>query len=171
MKYKIFLFLTYCFAFCFDIDELAKSLKGDILGDFNQTKSILGFEKNITSSGEFSLKSEEFILNTTKPIKNSTKVDKNGVFVLKNGDWVKNERAIDLQLFLSIINIDVASLKKEFEPNLSGNQDGWKLELTPKGFMVSKIFKNIEIWGDKYVKKIRLTEINGDITQSEFSVK
>ena len=62
-------------------------------------------------------------------------------------------------------------LKAEFDINLVGTKESWKLNLMPKGYLISKIFKNIEISGSNYVKKIVLREINGDETINEFSIK
>lgn len=171
MKFKTLLCFLIVFGICFDIDELTKSLKQNVNGDFNQTKNIIGLQNSIKSSGEFSIKKDEFILNTLKPIKNTTKIDKNGVFIIKNGEWVKSDRSVDLGLLLSIINVDIAALKSEFDTKLSGNNSNWHIMLLPKGFMVSKIFKSIEISGGEYVKKIKLTEVNGDESISEFSIK
>ncbi|MCD8213220.1 MAG: outer membrane lipoprotein carrier protein LolA, partial [Campylobacter sp.] len=145
MRYKILLFLSFVFGFAFDINELANGLKKDITGEFNQTKNIVGFERSIKSSGEFSLKDGEFILSTTKPIKNSTKINKNGIFILKNGMWLKNEQMSDTKLLLDILSVDIDALKNEFEINLSGDKNSWNIRLVPKGYFTAKIFKTIEI--------------------------
>lgn len=169
MRVKILVAFCVGFLGAFEIDELANLVKHDIVGEFNQTKNIVNFTSPIRSSGEFSLLQNSFEMNTTKPIKTAVRVSEDGVFNYKNGSWVKNERASDVGLLKSIIRLDMKALKDEFEPSLSGDKSGWRLELLPKGFFVSKIFSRIEIWGDEYVKKIHLVEINGDETISEFS--
>ncbi|CAD7286928.1 hypothetical protein LMG7974_00154 [Campylobacter majalis] len=171
MRYNVLLLLFMIFGYCFDINELATSLKHDVVGDFNQTKNIVGFNRAIKSSGEFSLRNDEFVLNTLKPVKHSVKVSKDGIFNLKNNEWVKNERVGDMKLLLSLINLDINELSKEFELLLSGDERSWEVDLKPKGIVISKIFKNIQIYGSKYVQVIKLNEINGDETINEFSIR
>ena len=170
MKIKILLLIAQM-AFCFDIYEFKNIIKNDVSGDFNQTKNITGFKKAILSSGEFSIKNNEFIMTTLTPIFSSIKVDKNGVFLIRNGSWQKEDKSADIRLLLDIINLNIDALKAEFDINLVGTKESWKLNLTPKGYLISKIFKNIEISGSNYVKKIVLREINGDETINEFSIK
>lgn len=171
MRYKILLLFFIIFGYCFDINELATSLKHDVVGDFNQTKNIVGFSKPIKSSGEFSLKKDEFVLNTLKPVKHSVKVSKDGIFNLNNNEWIKNERVSDMKLLLHLVNLDINELSNEFEILLSGDERSWQVTLNPKGLVISKIFKNIQIYGSKYVQVIKLNETNGDETINEFSIK
>lgn len=171
MRVKILLVLLLNFSFAFDVYELKDCVKTQASGEFNQTKNITGLNKPIKSSGEFSLKNGEFELRTLKPILNAVKITNEGIFTLNNNQWQKNEQMQDLRLILSLINLDIKAIKDEFSINLSGDKDSWQIELSPNGFFISKIFKSIKIYGDKYVKKIVLTEINGDETINEFSLK
>lgn len=171
MRAKILLFLMIKIAFCFDIYELKNIVKNDVSGDFNQTKNITGFKRAILSSGEFSIKKSQFVMTTLKPVFSSVKVDENGVFVMQNNQWQKESKSADITLLLNIINLNIDALKPEFDINLVGTKENWQVSLTPKGYLISKIFKSIEIFGTNYVKKIVLTEINGDETINEFSIR
>ena len=172
MKFKILLLIAAVnFTFAFDVYELADGIEREARGEFNQTKNISGFARSIKSDGEFELSKGEFLLRTLKPVQNVVKINAEGVFTLNGGAWIKNERMQDTKLLLNLIRIDVDALKNEFESSLSGDKKDWLLTLTPKSYMLSKIFKSIEIAGGEHVKKIRLIETNGDETINEFSLK
>ena len=69
---------------------------------------------------------------------------------------------------MAISRLDVARLSKNFSIALSGSKDAWRAELSPKG-MLQNIFKNIVIEGGAYVRVLRISSANGDVSENVFS--
>ena len=154
MKKAALLLLFVSLAFAFDISELLSHIKtDDIRGEFRQIKQISGFKNKLISSGNFSLSGGVFEQNTTKPVNLSIKVDENGVF--------------DKELFLNILNLNLDALKSDFELSLSGDDQSWSIDLKPRNF-ISKIFENITISGDEFIRSMVLNETSKDVTRYEF---
>ncbi|CUU73813.1 LolA family protein [Campylobacter hyointestinalis] len=168
MKKAALLLLFVSLAFAFDISELLSHIKtDDIRGKFRQIKQISGFKNKLISSGNFSLSGGVFEQNTTKPVNLSIKVDENGVFEFDGKNYNKISPLFDKELFLNILNLNLDALKSDFELSLSGDDQSWSIDLKPRNF-ISKIFENITISGDEFIRSMVLNETSKDVTRYEF---
>ena len=59
-------------------------------------------------------------------------------------------------------------MEKQFDLALSGTEQQWTLQLTPKTAITRQIFTRIGISGDTVVRKIQLDEKQGDRTVMQF---
>ena len=151
-----------------EVSDLA--LKTDnIGGKFSETLSIEGFAEPVRSSGEFRIKGGELFWTTLKPVRSELKIGADGVFERSGEAWVKSADSLfDKDTFLAISRLDVSRLSKNFSIALSGSKDAWRAELSPKG-MLQNIFKNIVIEGGAYVRVLRISSANGDVSENVFS--
>ncbi|AII15487.1 hypothetical protein CIG1485E_1678 [Campylobacter iguaniorum] len=156
--------------FGFNEKGIKNLIKTDqVEGNFTQTKTIQGFKNSIISSGTFSIINGTFEQNTTKPTKFSIRVSKEGIFEFDGENYRKIELIFDEELFLNMLNVNLTALKSDFDFIISGDEPSWQIELNPKN-IIAKIFKQITISGDKFVKTIKLDEAGGDVTIYSFKV-
>lgn len=167
MKKIIIFLLVLNFSVAFDLNSLKHMIKTEVSGDFNQSKILKNFANPLLTNGKFELKNGIFVQETLNPINLKIKVSKDGIFEFNGKEFIKTNALFDKNLFLSILNIDINALKKDFEASLSGDEKAWILELTPKGIL-AKIFEKITIFGDSFIKALILIEKNGDTTKYEF---
>ena len=73
-----------------------------------------------------------------------------------------------IQLFLDLLGGNTQGLEKQFDLALSGTEQQWTLQLTPKTAITRQIFTRIGISGDTVVRKIQLDEKQGDRTVMQF---
>lgn len=171
MKKLFFLFLSSLCVFAIQLDEIKKRLNHPHLqGDFTQEKHIQNFPNPIKTQGKFLIDGETLLWDVQKPIKNTVKITQNGIYILDSqGEWHRKENQYDKQFFLNIIRFDFAELQKNFDIKTEDEAKQWKITLTPIGLILPKIFKNIYIFGENYVKKVILKESNGDETIIAFT--
>ncbi|CUU70516.1 hypothetical protein [Campylobacter hyointestinalis] len=50
---------------------------------------------------------------------------------------------------------------------MSGDDQSWSIDLKPRNF-ISKIFENITISGDEFIRSMVLNETSKDVTRYEF---
>jgi len=175
MKHLKYIFIVglYCFSFVsvfgFGLDDLAHLKKDVIAGEFRQTKTILGFSKDIISSGSFHIENQQLLWEIKSPINQRIKISRDGIFLWRHGAWIKNDKNYDNGIFLDIIELRFQNLEKYFTLQVSGNSKDWKIELLPRNMFVKKIFERVVISGGEVVKEILLIEKNGDKTSNIFS--
>ena len=144
-------------------------IKNNIFGEFTQTKIIEGFPNPIISSGNFIIKDKILFWNTVKPRENNIKINESGIYSKKNDNsWNKIKSEYDKSLFLDIVNMNFSKIDNLFNIKITGDNKNWEILLKPKSSIVGKIFKEIKIYGNKYVNNIHIIEENGDLTRMDF---
>ena len=73
------------------------------------------------------------------------------------------------RLFVASLTGDWAKLDADFDLTGEVKADSWKLVLTPKGGLFSKIAKRLEITGNSAVDRVELFERSGDTTTTTFA--
>lgn len=147
-------------------------------GQFSQQKTVSGFKKPLLSSGDFLIwRGRGVLWNTRKPFDSTLTVTPKALSA-KQGDGGAGFR-LDAgqepglrevnQLLFALLSGDVAALKRRFaiDGELAG-ADGWKLTLTPSDAALTKLFRRVELEGDRYVRQVRLEEANGDASLIRF---
>ena len=139
-----------------------------VQGDFVQRRHLQGLDTPITSKGEFVLVAGQGLLWQMKsPFVNHVRVTPNGIMQWNGSQWVENGKLAQAQqigLFLGLLSGDIARLKTQFDPEVSGDAAHWELTLTPNSMLMRQIFDRIIIQGDRVVKQIELDEKQGDKT-------
>lgn len=170
MKILIALCVILSHIWAFSVEDLSVIKRGNISGNFVQSKKMRANKNALVRHGSFSVLNGELFLDMTKPVISSIKITGEGIFVLQNGEWVQSEPDFNSALFFSIITLDFDAMRRDFELVLRGDIYAWNLVLLPKGAM-KNAFRKIEISGGKYVERVILVESNGDITENAFSVR
>lgn len=169
MKIWSFLLLGCVWLYSLELDVLRKQLSySQIQGNFNQEKNIQNLPHSIKTTGDFSIVNQALLWETKTPIPSSVKITNEGIYMLQNGQWHLVGNQYSKRFFLSLINLDFAELQKNFQLTPQGSLEQWQIQLHPTGAIVRKIFREIYICGNHFVKEVVLKEVNGDITTIRF---
>lgn len=148
-------------------------------GAFEQEKRLKGFRNPLRSQGDFLLARDRGIVwNTRKPFASTLVLGKDRLQT-RQPDGRKqdviaagNSQALGVanSLMLALVGGNVDSLRESFDVEESLAADGsWSLNLVPKRGPLRKAFQRIELQGDRYVRRVQLVELRGDITDIRFS--
>jgi hypothetical protein len=161
-------------AHAFDLQQLSEQLAKPavIHGSFIQEKHLRALPQPLTSKGNFVLAKDLgllWLLDT--PLKQDYRITAAGIARRENdedGGWQiipnKSAGAEQNRLFLAVLQGDSSGLQRDFELNLSGEAQAWKLALVPRSLMLKQVFTQINIDGGALVQRIELLETQGDST-------
>ncbi|MHA6640017.1 outer membrane lipoprotein carrier protein LolA [Stutzerimonas frequens] len=162
---------TIAMAQPFDLPQLAEQLSGPavIRGDFIQEKHLRALPQPLTSQGRFVLARDHGLLwLLQQPIRQDYRITPQGIARRGEQGWQavdpQGGSARQNQLFLAVLSGDTQALQRDFDLQLKGDPDAWRLQLTPRGALLKQIFADIEIQGGETVTRIELHETQGDRT-------
>lgn len=141
-------------------------------GNFEQRKTVKGFRNPLVSKGEFLVAHARGVVwNTREPFASALVVTRDRLLSRQDDGTVNtrvdaaNEpgiRAVNEMLF-ALMAADLPALAARFQIDgaLTG-KDGWHLALRPRDAALARWITRIELDGDRFVRKVRLTEASGD---------
>lgn len=167
------------------IAEIKKELVSfDILkGNFDQNKKIKIIKNPLKSHGTFTLvKSKGLLWSTSKPLISTIRITQDDIVSLSNGKKVvfismKDQPALGVigKILFALFSTDMDELQRHFQfTNVYSNLDGWpspdkwSATLKPNDPAVAKVIDSIYICGRKTVRRLLLSEANGDSTEIIF---
>jgi Outer membrane lipoprotein carrier protein LolA len=155
----------------FDLQQLSEQLgKPSVIhGDFIQEKHLRALPQPLTSKGKFVLAKDFGLLwLLATPLKQDYRINAAGIARRDPHGWQllpnKSAGAEQNRLFLAVLQGDSSGLQRDFELQLSGEAQAWKLTLTPRSLLLQQVFKQINIDGGELVQRIELLETQGDST-------
>ncbi len=155
----------------FDLPQLAEQLSGPavVRGDFIQEKHLRALPQPLTSQGQFVLARDHGLLwLLQQPIRQDYRISALGIARRSEQGWQaldpQGSSARQNQLFLAVLGGDTQALQRDFDLQLNGDPDAWRLQLTPRGALLRQVFETIEIEGSDTVTRIELREVQGDRT-------
>ncbi len=145
----------------------------NIQGGFTQQRFLKSLSKPIVSRGKFVLLANKGLLwQMQQPFAVDLRVKKDGIMQWNGSQWVANNKlgqSEQINLFLGLLSGDISALSAQFDLQLSGSPQQWRLTLTPSSLLMKQIFNHIIIKGDGLVREIELDEKQGDRTLILFS--
>lgn len=158
--------------------DLTKILQkpGNVQGDFAQQRYLKSLSKPMVTNGKFVLIPRQGLLwHMQKPFDNRLRVRSDGIKQWNGSAWVAanssrmSGQSQQIKLFLDLLSGNTQGLEKQFDLVLSGNESKWSLRLNPKSPLMKQIFNHIDISGDTVVRRIELSEKQGDRTVMQFN--
>ncbi len=153
----------------FDLDQLGARLAEQpvVRGQFIQEKHLRALPQPLTSRGQFVLGAERGLLwQLRSPLKQDYRIDHNGIARRTPAGWQQqpgqDAASQQSRLFLAVLTGDHQGLARDFDLQLSGSQEAWRLTLAPKSLLLKQIFSHIQIEGGALVERIELLETQGD---------
>ena len=162
----------------FSAAELAQTLQkpANVQGAFTQQRYLKSLTKPMTTNGQFVLIPKRGLLwHMQKPFENRLRVRADGIMQWNGKSWVQPNQSKmsgqnrQISLFLDLLGGNTQGLEKQFDLQLSGSPQKWTLRLNPKTALMKQIFNHIEISGDSVVRRIELSEKQGDRTVMRFN--
>ncbi len=145
----------------------------NIQGGFTQQRFLKSLSKPIVSRGKFVLLANKGLLwQMQQPFAVDLRVKKDGIMQWNGSQWVANNKlgqSEQINLFLGLLSGDISALSAQFDLQLSGSPQQWRLTLTPSSLLMKQIFNHIIIKGDGLVREIEFDEKQGDRTLILFS--
>lgn len=148
----------------------------DVLrGHFNQSKTVAGFKRPLLARGDFLLwRGHGVIWHTRSPF-DATLILTPRKLVSQQGESVqqmdtRQEPALHAmnETLLALLASDLDTLQQRFHIDGELHARDWQLQLMPRDTHLAAIIRQIDLGGDSYVRKVRLSEGNGDISLITF---
>jgi hypothetical protein len=149
-------------------------------GEFEQRKTVTGFKKPLVSHGDFLLAREKGVLwDTRRPFPSTLTLTRKSLSAQQGASGgagyhldATREPALAAmnELLFALLSGDVATLATRF--HIEGElleKDGWRLVLTPTDAGLSRVFRRIQLEGDRFVRQVQLEETRGDSSVILFS--
>ena len=158
-------------AHAFDLQQLSDQLaKPSVIhGNFIQEKHLRALPQPLVSKGTFVLAKDHGLLWLLKtPLQQDYRITSQGIARRDANGWQllpnKSAGAEQNRLFLAVLQGDSSGLQRDFELQLQGEAQQWKLTLTPRSLLLKQVFSQINIDGGALVHSIELLETQGDST-------
>lgn len=170
--------LTSPLLWAFSTAELSQTLQkpANVQGAFTQERHLKSLAKPMTTAGQFVLVPKKGLLwHMQKPFDNRLRVRADGIMQWNGKSWVQPNQSKmsgqnrQISLFLDLLGGNTQGLEKQFDLQLSGSPQKWTLRLNPKTALMKQIFNHIDISGDSVVRRIELSEKQGDRTVMRFN--
>jgi len=154
--------------------------KVDVLrGEFTQEKQVAGFKNPLRSQGRFVLAQDHGVVWTTlKPFPSEVVVTRDRILSRQSDGSSRVEldgrqqpamRSVNAIMF-ALMSGDAQALSAQFTVKvevLPGN--AWRMQLTPRSAMLGKVFAQLTLSGDRYVREVKINEANQDVTRIHFA--
>lgn len=143
-----------------------------IHGVFEQEKRVKGFKRPLVSKGDFVVAKGRGVRWHTQAPFDSVLLVRRDDISSKQGDVEvfrldaakePTVRVVNTVLF-SLLAGDLAVLERHFEVKGEAGPKGWTLELLPKTDGLKKVLKRIAMTGDRFVRRLELSEASQDVT-------
>ncbi|AZF24639.1 Putative transmembrane protein [Pseudomonas sp. R2-60-08W] len=158
-------------AHAFDLQQLSDQLAKPrvIHGNFIQEKHLRALPQPLVSKGTFVLAKDYGLLWLLKtPLQQDYRISAQGIARRDANGWQllpnKSAGAEQNRLFLAVLQGDSSGLQRDFELQLQGQAQQWKLTLIPRSLLLKQVFTQINIDGGELVNTIELLETQGDST-------
>ena len=155
----------------FDLQQLSDQLaKPSVIhGHFSQEKHLRALPQPLVSKGTFVLAKDHGLLWLLKtPLQQDYRITSQGIARRDANGWQllpnKSAGAEQNRLFLAVLQGDSSGLQRDFDLQLQGEAQQWKLTLTPRSLLLKQVFTQINIDGGALVRTIELLETQGDST-------
>ncbi|MBA6045298.1 outer membrane lipoprotein carrier protein LolA [Pseudomonas lactis] len=155
----------------FDLQQLSDQLaKPSVIhGNFTQEKHLRAMPQPLVSKGTFVLAKDHGLLWLLKtPLQQDYRITAQGIARRDANGWQllpnKSAGAEQNRLFLAVLQGDSSGLQRDFDLQLQGEAQQWKLTLTPRSLLLKQVFTQINIDGGALVRTIELLETQGDST-------
>lgn len=148
-------------------------------GDFTQEKQVAGFKNPLRSQGRFVLAQDHGVIWTTlKPFASEVVVTRDRILSRQSDGSSRVEldgrqqpamRSVNAIMF-ALMSGDAQALSAQFTVKvevLPGN--AWRMQLTPRSAMLGKVFAQLTLSGDRYVREVQINEANQDVTRIHFA--
>lgn len=161
-------------------EDAVKMNPGDVLrGHFTQERMLSGFSSPLESAGSFVLSPKHgLIWHVEKPFDVSTVMTDRGIAQFNGDAEMMNLAAAQAPFVAQLYKVlgsaltgDFKALETYFTVEKKEDATGWSLLLTPRDAASAETLQlvSIAIDGGKFVERVEVTKVSGDIDRLTFS--
>ena len=150
-----------------------------IRAQFTQTQTLSAMNRPLVSTGSLVfLRERGVIWQIDTPYKATWVITDAGVNqVDANGQRVKTTQpqqgargvAQVSKMMRAMLGGDLSALYSQFDVKAEGTPAQWRMQLAPNQPQLAQAIKGLQMEGGDYLKTLRITLANGDVTQIEFT--
>jgi outer membrane lipoprotein-sorting protein len=150
-----------------------------IRAQFTQTQTLAAMNKPLVSTGSLVFfRQRGVIWQIDTPYKATYVITDAGVTeVNARGQRVDTNRqpqgargvAQVSKMMRAMLGGDLSALYSQFDVKADGTPSQWRMQLTPNQPQLAQAIKGLQMEGGDYLKTLRITLANGDVTQTEFT--
>jgi len=146
-------------------------------GRFEQDKQLAGFAKPLKSQGDYLLvRGKGLIWRTAAPFASQLVLTRDRIAAgngMQGGVQLDASKEPGIRvvtsLMLALLDGDLAALQQAFDVQASvQGEKGWRAALKPKAAALAQLFSRIELDGDRQLRRLVMTEAQGDVTTLRF---
>ena len=138
-------------------------------GQFQQTKTLSGFDHPLVSRGEFlQVRGRGVLWRTLEPIQSKMVLTPDGVAGLPGNHNGAAARALS-DIFMGLFELDLDHLSQRFELESSEpqNDEQWALQLVPRDPSLRQVIGRARIAGRDTLERVQFEDSLGDATHIE----
>ncbi|MGF6757229.1 LolA family protein [Paraburkholderia sp. GAS42] len=150
-----------------------------IRAQFTQTQTLSAMNKPLVSTGSLVFFRERGVIwQIDTPYKATyvitdagvTQVDANGkpVTTHRQPQGARSVAQVS-KMMRAMLGGDLSALYSQFDVKADGTPAQWHMQLTPNQPQIAQAVKGLQMEGGDYLKTLRITLANGDVTQIEFA--
>jgi outer membrane lipoprotein-sorting protein len=150
-----------------------------IRAQFTQTQTLSAMNRPLVSTGSLVFFRERGVIwqidtpyKATYVITDSgaTQVDANGKPVTANRQPQGARGVAQVsKMMRAMLGGDLSALYSQFDVKAEGTPSQWRMQLNPNQPQLAQSIKGLQMEGGDYLKTLRITLANGDVTQIEFA--
>ena len=159
-------------------DIQMRLLKSDMLrADFQQEKNLRVLSRPLMSEGKLLfIAGEGALWQVVEPfavtvlMKSDEIIEWDGEGEMQPMDTSLNPVLHSLgEIILATLAGDTQFLNQHFDVSPTVSELGWGLILKPKSEELGAVISDVQIFGDRFVEQVQISEMNGDLTKLQFS--
>jgi len=148
-------------------------------GEFEQQRQVQGFAKPLVSRGSFVVARGQGVLwDTRTPFASQLVLNRTQIRATQDGGAAfrldaSSEPAVRVinSVLFGLLDGDLQALAAHFRVAGEAGAKAWQIRLEPKDAAIARLMSGIELEGDQYVRRIRITEASGDRSNLVFSAQ
>lgn len=150
-----------------------------IRAQFTQTQTLAAMNRPLVSTGSLVFFRERGVIwQIDTPYKATYVISDAGVIeVNASGQRVNTNRqpqgargvAQVSKMMRAMLGGDLSALYSQFDVKADGSPSQWRMQLTPNQPQLAQAIKGLQMEGGDYLKTLRISLANGDVTQIEFA--
>ncbi|WP_415774685.1 outer membrane lipoprotein carrier protein LolA [Paraburkholderia sp. J11-2] len=145
---------------------------------FTQTQTLAAMKAPLVSTGSLLFYRERGVIwQVETPYKKTWIMREGGVTVIDaagqrtaNGGAQGARGAAEIaKMMRAMLGGDLSGLYSQFDVEARGTPAQWQMRLVPRQPQIAQALRGIEMEGGDFLRSLRITFANGDVTQYEFS--
>jgi outer membrane lipoprotein-sorting protein len=149
-----------------------------VRAQFTQTQTLSAMNRPLVSTGSLVFFRERGVLwqidtpyKATYVITDAGVAEVNAAGQRVNTNAPQGARGVAQvsKMMRAMLGGDLSALYSQFDVKAEGTPGQWRMQLTPNQPQLAQAIKGLQMEGGDYLKTLRITLANGDVTQIEFA--